>query len=233
MEKRKPTREEVEDIDERLKLKKALNDGIIPEENRERALELVKDLGSIEAQVDVVKATNGDSGADIGVAVVVQGANIASSSGLGSVISASGSGHRAKFGELSSHGALFGASSDAVLSEHDKGEWTPVRTRYKVQARNDQNKANWNQYQSVNLMAQCIKNLCNLRKPLRELNKNSFADIDKKEADIREQLDQVQALLVQDPMDDALQNEEKSLQAQSSSKHKVIGHRSIWMGLMR
>ncbi|KAK7287259.1 hypothetical protein RIF29_00443 [Crotalaria pallida] len=44
MEKKKPTREEIEELDDRLKLKRNLEEGTILEENRAGAFELVKDL---------------------------------------------------------------------------------------------------------------------------------------------------------------------------------------------
>ncbi|KAK7267604.1 hypothetical protein RIF29_20282 [Crotalaria pallida] len=59
------------------------------------------------------------------------------------------------------------------------------------------------------------KNVCRklfmLRKPLCKLNKDHFADIDKKEVTLRDELDDVQLKLVENPDDLNLQRSEKEL----------------------
>ncbi|KAK7267884.1 hypothetical protein RIF29_20564 [Crotalaria pallida] len=67
----------------------------------------------------------------------------------------------------------------------------------------------WSQVIPGRPMNQIIQKLHQLRKPFRALNKQSFADIDKKEVDLRERLDVIQSLLAQNHSDSTLQQEEK------------------------
>ncbi|KAK7267153.1 hypothetical protein RIF29_19817 [Crotalaria pallida] len=72
----------------------------------------------------------------------------------------------------------------------------------------------WKENCPGNPMVQVTKKLVKLRKPLRQLNKSSFADIIQKESELRARLSFVQELLVQHLSDFSVQVEEKRLHSQ-------------------
>ncbi|KAK7288559.1 hypothetical protein RIF29_02020 [Crotalaria pallida] len=139
VEKKKPTKEDVEKVDDALKLQRSLDDKTIPEENREEA-----QLAVIEALNSVTERNEGLAGSGVKTGAAVSKIGASSSdygANTGVAVSKSGVSNQPDMGVVHD-GADFGIShsdkAGAVGNEHEQ-PWKTV-TRCRAQGRLNQQK---------------------------------------------------------------------------------------------